>query len=602
MPKSLILTSAFLLLLSTSFFVPGLEKITVADESPYFSPCALLVDSQEGKIFVAGQTAYELRSYTLDDYTNYTSYSTPLPPKAIALAGNYLLLACSHSEGSLLWLDRYTLEQKARITVGHGACDVEVSPDLKTAYVANQFSNDISLVDLASRKESARIKVLRQPKQIVLSQDGKYLFAANFLPEGRADVDTVAAAVSVIDLQSRTCIKHIPLANGSNALRGMCLSAEGDYVMITHNLGRFQLPTTQLEQGWMNTSALSIIDARAQEFLATILLDEPEKGAAGSWGLDCTSDHVFITHSGTHDFSAIDYKALVDKLKKHANKADLAYDLTFLLGIRERIPVKGNGPRVLEESGGKLYLASYFSDDLNVFSSKSEGLVHAERIKLSDQKTQDVRRKGEQYFHDASFCFQSWQSCTGCHPDNARTDGLNWDLLNDGMGNPRNCKSLLLSHRTSPSMITGIRPDAETAVRAGFEFIQFMNVHDSISLAVDQYLNSLEAIPSPYLIEGKLSPEAEQGEKVFNVMGCAECHPAPYYTDQKKHTMGSLGTYDRQNSWDTPTLQEIWRTGPYMHDGRCATMEEVFTREMHGLQEELPEQQLEQLVSYVLSL
>lgn len=51
---------------------------------------------------------------------------------------------------------------------------------------------------------------------------------------------------------------------------------------------------------------------------------------------------------------------------------------------------------------------------------------------------------------------------------------MNWDLMNDGVGNSKNCKSLLFSHPTPPSMISGIRETAEHAVRAGFKFIQFL--------------------------------------------------------------------------------------------------------------------------------
>ena len=131
---------------------------------------------------------------------------------------------------------------------------------------------------------------MRQPKQIAISKDGQYLFVANFLPAGRADVDTVASEVTIIDLQTEEIIKHIPLANGSNALRGMCISADGKYVLVTHNLARFQVPTTQLEQGWMNTSALSIINAQTLEIVATVLLDDSGYGAAGSWGVDCEFD------------------------------------------------------------------------------------------------------------------------------------------------------------------------------------------------------------------------------------------------------------------------------------------------------------------------
>jgi hypothetical protein len=247
-------------------------------------------------------------------------------------------------------------------------------------------------------------------------------------------------------------------------------------------------------------------------------------------------------------------------------------------------------------------VANYFSDNLNVLSRDHSSWSSLENIELTGHSHSDEVRKGEQYFHDASFCFQSWQACTGCHPDNARTDALNWDLLNDGMGNPKNCKSMVLSHLTAPAMITGIRPSAEAAVRAGFEYIQFMRVDDSITSAVDAYLKSLVAVPSPYLVDGKLSQDARQGEAVFYDAGCAECHPRPYYTDLKRHEMGTQGIYDRQNSWDTPTLIEAWRTGPYLHDGRSATMKEVFTNELHGLEEALSEEHVDQLVSFLLSL
>ena len=580
--------------------IPGSHN--PGEGNPYFSPIDLAVDEELNRLLVAGETACELRAYDLNDFTSYRSCFTQLPPKSICLAGDRILVACSYSEGSLLVLDKYTLEPEGSIPVGHGACDVQVSQDLSRAYVANQFSDDISVVDLIEMRELERIRVLRQPRKLVLSMDGKLLFAANFLPAGRADVDTVTSMISVIDLQKGSAVKQIQLANGSNALRGMCLSADGLYLLITHNLGRFQVPTTQLEQGWMNTSALSIIDVVSREFVATVLLDEPDKGAAGSWGIDCSETQVYVAHSGTHDFSTIDYTAFLEKLSTHYNKQLLSYDLRFLSDIRVRTRIEGNGPRAILSAGSMLYVANYFSDNMQVIPQADSGPLVKENLQLSEHKRQDEIRKGEQYFHDAAFCFQSWQACTGCHPDNARTDGLNWDLLNDGMGNPKNCKSLVLSHLTAPAMITGIRPDAETAVKAGFEYIQFMRVDDSISHAVDAYLKSLEPVPSPHLVNGELSPRARKGESVFKEAGCAECHPKPHYTDLKRHTMGTQGIYDHQNSWDTPTLVEAWRTAPYLHDGRCASMKEVFTRELHGLDSALPEEQVDQLVSYLLSL
>ena len=566
----------------------------------YFSPSDLEIDSKSHQIFIIGKTANEIRSYSVPDYTFINSTHTKLPPKAIIISGENILAACSHSKGKLLVINKNNLKLKSEIEVGPGACDVVASADFRKAFVANQFSNDISVVDLIKKKETKRIPVLRQPMQIELSKNGRYLFAANFLPAGRADADTVTSEITVIDLLSENPIKNIPLANGSNALRGMCISPDGKYLFVSHNLGRFQVPTTQLEQGWMNTSGLSVINAVTLKFVATVLLDEPEHGAAGSWGINCNSEFLFVAHSGTHDFSKINYQEFIQRVESHPNKSSLAYDLRFLSGIRERIKINGNGPRILKSFEDKLFVANYFTDNISVVGINAP--LNTKSIQLNKDSEMDEIRLGEMYFNDAVYCFQGWQSCNGCHPDEARTDGLNWDLLNDGLGNPKNCKSMLLAHKTPPSMITGIRPSAEIAVRAGFTHIQFTNIEENRAAAVDEYLKSLQAIPSPYLIGNKLSKNAKKGKIIFERENCSYCHSGPYFTNLKKYDIGRLTGLDGQNSWDTPTLIEVWRTGPYLHDGRCATMKEVFSIEKHGIENVLSDDEIEMLSEYVLSL
>lgn len=568
----------------------------------YMSPCDIEIDGAGKVIYVAEESSGAVKAYSLKNNELLGSFSTKFPPKALKINGDKILVAASWSDGELIVAERKGMKLEANIKVGKGACDIALHPNLDKAYVANQYSDDISVVDLKNNIETNRIKVLRQPMVIDISKDGKYLFAANFLTAGRADVDTVTCEVSVIDLDKEEKIKDIPLANGSNALRGICVSYDGKFVFISHNLGRFQVPTTQLEQGWMNTSAMSVIDAQKLELIATVLLDEPENGAAGSWGIDCSENHIVVCHSGTHDFSIIDYNSFIEKLLNYPRKDELSYDLRFLSGLRKRVPVPGNNPRAVRISGNKAFITEYFSDAISIVNVDNPLPSQTKTISLNDNLVIDSVRLGEIYFHDATYCFQKWQSCTGCHPNNARTDGLNWDLLNDGMGNPKNCKSMLLAHPTPPAMISGIRDSAEIAVRAGFRYIQFIEIEEGHARAVDYYLKSLKPVPSPFLINGKLSPSAEKGKKVFEKIGCASCHSGPHFTDLQMHEMGRQGEYDHQNRWDTPTLIEVWRTGPYLHDGRCATMKEVFTEEKHGIWEDISEEEIDQLVEYVMSL
>jgi cytochrome c peroxidase len=234
-----------------------------------------------------------------------------------------------------------------------------------------------------------------------------------------------------------------------------------------------------------------------------------------------------------------------------------------------------------------------------------ENQAEATSIALGPKKPQTVNRIGEILFNDASICFQHWQSCTTCHPGSGRSDALNWDLLNDGMGNPKNTKSLLVSHKTPPAMITGIRDSAETAVRAGIKFILFAEQPEEIALAIDEYLKSLKPVPSPYLIDGKLSQAAERGREIFEKAGCASCHPAPLFTDLKKYTVGTAKDTEKNRDFDTPTLVEIWRTAPYLYDGRAVTIKEVLTKynidDMHGKTSSLTEEQINDLAEFVLS-
>jgi cytochrome c peroxidase len=210
-------------------------------------------------------------------------------------------------------------------------------------------------------------------------------------------------------------------------------------------------------------------------------------------------------------------------------------------------------------------------------------------------------------FHDATLCFQHWQSCATCHPD-ARSDALNWDLLNDGFGNPKNTKSMLLTHRTPPAMSESVRESAEMAVRAGFRNILFRACDEKDTVAVDTYLKSLEPTPSPHLVGGQLSPAAQRGKELFfsKRVGCAECHPAPLFTNLRPHNVGTRREFDMTSDFDTPTLIEAWRTAPYLHDGSCASVDDLLSRGKHGKSvgeiESLTSQELADLVEYVLSL
>lgn len=564
--------------------------------TPPFFPTDIILNAK-GEIIMTEKGMSRINVFSPDGKTQLRSFPVDESPTGILLDGDKAYVTTSATTGHLQILSLSSGNKEASIATGSGACSPMFGPNKKYIYVCNQFQNTVSEIDPASRKVVRAVSVLREPKSAIFSKDGQYMFVTNFLPAQRADLDYVAACVSVIRMDNFTKVKDIQLANGSNALRGICITPDGKYIYVSHNLGRFTVPTSQLQQGWMNTSAFSVIDVAKQEFLGTILVDESERGAAGIWSIACTNESLFITHSGTHEVSVIDHQAMLNKFLNYPNKSMLDYDLRFLYGLRKFIPLKGNGPRKMIMEGTQLFIPTYFADILNIVDISTHEVT---AVNLNPNREESSENKGERYFNDASHCFQQWQSCNGCHPGDARTDGMNWDLMNDGVGNSKNCKSLLFSHPTPPSMISGIRETAEFAVRAGFKFIQFFDVTEEDATCVDAYLKSLRPVPSPYLLDGELSEQAKEGRKVFDKLECGECHSGTYYTDFKMHRIGDDIEFEK--GWDTPTLREVWRTAPYLFDGRAATMNEVFDVHKHGVKKKLSQKEIQALSEYVNSL
>lgn len=549
-------------------------------------------------VVVAQKGIRKVTVYSSDYKERLQEWELDEIPTGVAVDGEQIIVtvAGEHENGVYL-LSSSAPSEKTFIKTASGACAPLVDARSGKLYVANQFAGTVSEIDRNEKKELQTVRVLREPKSMVLDPKGKYLFTTNFLPAQRADVDTVAACVSVVDIESFQKVKDIQLENGSNALRGMTLSPDGRYLLVTHNLGRFQVPTSQLQQGWMNTSAMSLVNLETLDFEGAVLLDEPERGAAGIWDVKCTGDKVVVSHSGTHEISVIDYPAFIRKFEQYSQKDALAYDLRFLYGIRQRIPLVGNGPRCFTIKENDAIVPTYFSDTLNVVNLNTADIQSVAMVK---NRVESRINKGEKYFNDAEYCFQNWQSCNGCHPGDARMDGMNWDLMNDGIGNSKNCKSLMLSHVTPPAMISGIRASSYVAVRTGYKYIQFTDLPEEFATCVDEYLLSLKPVPSPYLVNGELSEKAKRGRKVFEKFKCDECHSGPYYTDMQMHRIGEDVEFEK--GWDTPTLREVWRTAPYLFDGRAATMKEVFEVHKHGIDKKISSKEADELAEYVNSL
>jgi cytochrome c peroxidase len=126
-----------------------------------------------------------------------------------------------------------------------------------------------------------------------------------------------------------------------------------------------------------------------------------------------------------------------------------------------------------------------------------------------------------------------------------------------------------------------------------------------------QMQNMLDFPPAPKLDSvGKLNPklasESElRGEKLFNGKAqCSVCHPAPFFLDHQMHDLrverfvneapvGPIKTF---------TLRGIRESPPFMHDGRCLTLEDTVEFFNLVLELQLKSQDKADLVAFMRAL
>ncbi len=535
----------------------------------------------------------------------------PVPPHDVTVldAGKTLAVAAGVNPGRLLLIDAETGVVSREIPLGHTPRSPVAAGDNRL-FVLEQFEGKIAEIDRASGTVTRRLPALREPVDAAITADGKTLVVANLLPEGPADRGIVASGVTCLDVESGN-ISTVRLPSGTNALRGIAVTPDGRHALAVHILGRFQMPTSQLDRGWITTNAMSVIDLPARRLLGTVLLDEIDRGAANPWAVAVSADgaRIVVSHAGTHELSVIDAPSLFAKLAE-PRAIPASSDLAFLVGLRRRLPLNAEvppsgepplqGPRGLVLVGDVAYTAVMFNDMLARVPLDGSPI---ETIPLGPPPEISLVRRGEMLFYDATLCFQGWHSCSSCHPD-TRADALNWDLLNDSLGNPKNTKSMLLSHETPPAMFLGVRADAPTAVRAGFRHVHYAAPNEEIASAVDAYLHALKPTPGPSVLDGKPTPAAERGRVLFQSdhLRCAHCHPAPLFTDLKMHDVQTRGDRDHEPAFDTPTLVECWRTAPYLHDGRFPTLDSLLKEGKHGNASALSDAEFQDLIAYLRAL
>jgi YVTN family beta-propeller protein len=522
-------------------------------------------------------------------------------PAEVALSPDGRRAVVSNQFGhsvTLLALRNDQLQVEAELPVGAEPRGVTLSADGRFAYVALSAADAVAVVDISRRAVTLRIPVGREPWGVALSPDGRWLIVGN---SGTQDV-------SLIDIRERRVARTVRLAG--NNLRGITVSPDGRWAYIAHIFQR-GFPTTRenIGNGWIASSRLSRVRLDEEAPRESLALDPKGQAVGDPEGVRLSPDGrwLAVAGSGTHellliratDAPFIDFGGPGDFIEPELLKDTERF---------RRVPVGGRPMGIAFSPDSRtLYAANVLENSLQVVDVASAKLTRS--VSLGGPKTPSLARQGEVIFTDATRSHAQWFSCNTCHVD-GHTNGSTFDTMNDGrFGNAKKVPSLRGVAETAPWTWHGWQTSLEAAaVKSLTDTMQGPAAKPGDAEALLAYMRSLQFPPSPHRTPaGSLTPAAKRGQVVFESAkaGCANCHPAPHFTNAGIYDVGLGTSEDKYQGYNPPSLRGVYARAPYLHDGRAATLLEVLTRD-HSPEKvsgaRLTEAELADLIEYLRSL
>ncbi len=590
-------------------------------------------------------------------------YKTPLN-LTLRPDGRELYVACEGS-GTVIVVDTRTREKVAEIPVGGQANDVTFSPDGRRAYVSSRLEDSVAVIDVAARKllekwrvgdephgvltdpagrllyvlntsedsisvvdtttgkEVRRITASRSPWSLALSSDGRRILITNVLSRFVPMPEPPKSEVTAVDAE-RGLVEDRYVLPEANYLQGVAWHPSGEFAFVTLSRTKNRVPMTRILQGWTITNGLGIVwrDGRTDQ----VLLDEPQLCFPDPTDVAFTPDGrwALVSSSGSDRVAVVDVAMLIGMLKRaspyereHVFPNHLGKPTEFIV---KHIPTK-NSPRgiVVSPEGRTAYVANALDDSLTVIDI--EKLQAAGCIDLGGPKVITKARRGERLFHGARITFRRQFSCHSCHPD-GHVNGLTFDIEPDGIGiSPVDNRTLRGVLDTAPFKWEGTNPTLarECGPRLSVFFTRIQPFTPEELSALVNYISTIPRPPNRYRPLGAELTRAQRrgrdvffrmmknsGEEIPHGNRCATCHRGPLFTDRQVHNIGSKMMYDRVADFDTPHLNNIYDSAPYLHNGIAPTLEEIWTRynpdDTHGVTNDMTKDQLNDLIEFLKTL
>ncbi len=256
-----------------------------------------------------------------------------------------------------------------------------------------------------------------------------------------------------------------------------------------------------------------------------------------------------------------------------------------------------------DPTGKTAFVANQLDDSITVVDV--ENYEVRQTVKLGVDPPATASDRGERLFFNARVSHDGWMSCHSCHVRGHTTGFLNDNFSDQSFGAPKRVLSLLGHGDTAPFAWNGSAATLEEQVESSIKItMQTDDVFAPDQIAdLAAFVRDLPAPPSLAAARGEQNQSlATTGRTLFAELGCAECHREPTYTTPALRIVGvqdELG----ESAFNPPSLIGVSQRDRFFHDGRYASLSEVFAGpEGHQLSRQLSRAEMQALMAFLRTL
>ena len=545
-----------------------------------------------------------------------------LAPRTLALAVDGRVWVANAGAATLTILrSNYSVAQTVNLPRGSRPFGIVFDPAGANAYVALEHTGKILKVNPTTGATLASLDAGLHVRHLSITADGARLLATRFITprlpgEETANVQTtvnnvkyggevLVISTALFAIEDTVILGHSEQPDTSNSAKGIpnylggaAISPDGQSAWVPSKQDNIKRGT--LRNGGVLTHDMAMRSIASRILLASETedpagrIDFDNAGIASASAFDPNGNFLFTALEGSREIAVGDAWAKLEIMRFDAGRAPQGL--------------------VLSPDGRTLFVHNFMDrtvsiHDLSLLANGSETPPPAPIVLncVTTEKLSPVVLTGKRLFYDARdnrVALQQYISCAACHNDGGQ-DGRVWDFTQFGEG-LRNTIGLRGHGGTAQGPLHwtgnfdevqdfegqirnfagGLGLMSDASFHAGTRSLPMGDPKAGLSADLDAlaaYVSSLSAYgDSPDRnADGSMTSAALAGQAIFQQKNCIQCHSGSDFTDSTLNVFHDIGTLRSSSGQrlgsiltglDTPTLQGLWATGPYLHNGSAATV------------------------------